>query len=356
MSKSALSIVEHKTGGANGNLDCHSSDGSATAVSRGVSQLVGQAPVFAAILSKLPRIAACDAAVLLTGETGTGKEMCARALHYLSPRAGRSFVPVNCGLIPTELFENELFGHERGAFTDAREARVGLVAEAEGGTLFLDEVEALSPAAQVKLLRFLQDREYKPLGASRYRRADVRVIAATNEDLERRVRERTFREDLYYRLKVVSLLLPPLRDRREDIIPLTRHFLALARVEYRRPEVGFSEGALAGLAGHSWRGNVRELENVVRQAVVLATDHLIRANELLISAAATLADELVDESLKAAKARVVAGFERSYLIRVLAECGGNISAAARRARKNRRAFFALLKKYDVTRESLSGAN
>jgi two-component system, NtrC family, response regulator GlrR len=194
----------------------------------GMHQFVGESPSFLAAIEKVPRIAGCDVPVLLAGETGTGKEMCARAIHYLSRRSNGPFVPLNCESIPTELFENELFGHEPGAFTDARQPRRGLIAEAEGGTLFLDEVETLPHLAQAKLLRFLQDRQYRPLGASRSRQADVRVLAASNEDLQERVRERAFRQDLYFRLRVVSLMLPPLRDRQEDLVPLAYYFLQTA--------------------------------------------------------------------------------------------------------------------------------
>jgi len=191
----------------------------------GLRQIVGESPVFLAELSKLSRIAACDASVFIRGESGTGKEVFARAIHYLSERAGQPFVPVNCGAIPGELVESELFGYRRGAFTGAIRDGIGLVGEANDGTMLLDEVDSLPLAAQVKLLRFLDDGEFRPLGASKTDRASVRVIAATNADMEQKVRERKFREDLYYRLNVLKLVLPPLRERCGDLPLLVRHIL-----------------------------------------------------------------------------------------------------------------------------------
>ncbi len=314
----------------------------------GMQQLIGSAPSFLATIKKIPRVATCNATVLLTGDTGTGKEVCARAIHYLSSRANKPFVPVNCGSIPPELFENELFGHEPGAFTDARQSRRGLIAETEGGTLFLDEVDSLPLSAQVKLLRFLQERQYRPLGG-RYRQADIRVLAATNQNLLAKVQSGAFREDLFYRLKVVTLGLPPLRDRREDILPLAHHFLQTSASEYQRPAKQFSQGAIQELTSYTWPGNIRELENAVHQAVVLATGAVIRGRDLQLTIEVSPPSASpFKESLKAAKARVVEEFERTYLEETLAACGGNISKAARRAQKDRRSFFALLKKYDLT--------
>ncbi len=307
-------------------------------------QFVGSSPSFAAAIGKVPVVAACDVPVLITGESGTGKEMCARAIHYLSARRDGPFVPVNCGSIPTELFENEFFGHDAGAFTDAHRQHVGLIAEAEGGTLLLDEVDALTPLAQVKLLRFLQDRQYRPLGASGYRRADTRLVAATNADLDANVRAGGFREDLLYRLRVVSIHLPPLRERREDIVPLADHFLKTAAADYSRNVQGLSPGAARKLRGHHWRGNARELENVIRQAVVLTRSRLVQPEDI---PALGDADQPGVSSFKAAKAQVVNDFERNYLQNLLAGCGGNISQAARAARKHRRAFFSLLKKHGL---------
>jgi DNA-binding NtrC family response regulator len=309
-------------------------------------QFIGSAPSFLAAIEKIPRVASCDATVLLVGATGTGKELCARAIHYLSARAKKPFMPVNCGSIPPELFENEVFGHEQGAFTDARQSRRGLLSEAEGGTLFLDEVDSLALSAQVKLLRVLQERQYRPLGGH-YRRADIRVIAATNQNLQAQMQAGVFREDLFYRLKVVTLNLPSLHDRREDILPLAMHFLKTAAQEYGRPVKEISAGAIRKLTSYTWPGNVRELENVIRQAVVLAGGPIIRARDLQMTIEVHTSGPAI-ESLKASKAHLIEEFERTYLEETLVACSGNISKAARLAGKDRRSFFALLKKYGIT--------
>lgn len=314
----------------------------------GMQRFIGNAPAFMAAIEKIPRIAGCDATVLLIGDTGTGKEMCARTIHYLSPRAKKPFIPVNCGSIPGDLFENEMFGHESGAFTDARHAQRGLIAEAHGGTLFLDEVDSLPLSAQVKLLRFLQDKEYRPLGAQHYRQADTRLIAASNQNLKQRVRERVFREDLYYRLNVVSLSLPTLSERQEDILPLSLHFLTTFACEYRSNVTHFSPAAIKKLTTYNWPGNVRELENIVRRAVITTDGPVINTRDIQFSTdtPAQIIPEL--EPFKSAKARAVGDFERSYLSELISACDGNVSKAARCAKKNRRAFFALLKKYNMT--------
>jgi DNA-binding NtrC family response regulator len=313
----------------------------------GMLHFIGQAPAFLAAVEKIPLVADCDAGVLLTGETGTGKELFARAIHYTSSRANRPFLPVNCGAIPADLFENEMFGHEPGAFTDARHSRRGLIAEAEGGTLFLDEVDSLAPSAQVKLLRFIQDGQYKPLGSTVSRQADVRLIAASNKDLRERMQSGSFRADLFYRLNVVSLQLPPLRERREDIIPLAFHFLETAAWRYRRPVVSLSKGAIHKLVSYSWPGNVRELENTVHHAVILTSRNVISAQKIKLGSDDHLSATQPRESLKVAKARVVAEFEQNYLRELLTMCDGNISRAAREADKDRRTFFGLLKKYGL---------
>lgn len=310
-------------------------------------QVIGQSPAFTAIKKRIIRLAGCDVPILLTGETGTGKEMCARAIHHLSPRANGPFIPINCSAIPTELFENELFGHEPGAYTDARQRRQGLIAEAEGGTLFLDEVDSLHPLAQTKLLRFLQDKQYKPLGASSYKQANTRLLAATNQDLRSKVQEGSFREDLYFRIKIVSVSLPPLRERRDDIPSLAYHFLEIAAKEYRQPNLRFTRDAIQKLRHYDWPGNVRELENVIRQAVVLTEGQMISARDLKLPVDSDKSGYYFGESFNEAKARVIAAFERNYLQRALSVSGGNISQAARYARKDRRTFFGLLKKHGL---------
>lgn len=308
-------------------------------------EFIGSAPCFLAAIKKIPDIASCDATALLVGGTGTGKELCARAIHYMSSRAHKPFVPLNCGSVPPDLFENELFGHESGAYTDARHARRGLISEAEGGTLFLDEVDSLPLSSQIKLLRFLQDCQYRPLGGP-YRQADIRVIAATNHDLHAMMQSGAFREDLFYRLKVVSVHLPSLHERREDIVPLALHFLKMSAREYKRPAKDLSAAAIQKLTSYQWPGNVRELENVIRHAVVLSRGPMLRARDLELTCQAPRSQPFT-KSLKASKARVIEEFERSYLEEALVACAGNISKAARQSGKDRRTFFALLKKYDL---------
>jgi len=218
----------------------------------GLSQLIGKNPSFVAQVEKIQTIADCEANVLITGETGTGKELYARGIHYCSARAGRPFMPVNCGAIPIELVENELFGHERGAFTSAASLQTGLIAEANGGTLFLDEIDCLPTMAQVKLLRFLQDKEYRPLGSARTRQANVRIIAASNLDLAEAVGNGRVRQDLFYRLNVISLALPPLRERPEDIPLLASHFLDKYLTQFNRRTIALSPEALNALMVYRW--------------------------------------------------------------------------------------------------------
>lgn len=318
----------------------------------GLAQLVGESPALLTQVRKIPLLAECEATVLITGETGTGKELCARALHYLSCRSGQPFVPVNCGAIPVELVENELFGHAAGAFTGAGAAQPGLIRQAEGGTLFLDEVDSLPLAAQVKLLRFLQDKEFRPLGARASERANVRVVAASNARLEAAVKERRLREDLYYRLNILHLALPPLRERPEDIPLLARHFLAHYAAEFGRPAREFAPGALRKLAQHGWPGNVRELENAIAHSVALSRQTILGAGDLDLPVAEEAG--LPGESFRQLKARIVQEFERSYLSALLARHHGNIAQAARAAQKNRRAFFQLMRKHRIRVERPPG--
>jgi transcriptional regulator with GAF, ATPase, and Fis domain len=233
-------------------------------------------------LADLPRIARSQVTVLILGETGTGKELMARAVHYLSPRSDKAFVPVNCGALPNELVENELFGHVAGAYTGAGNSSDGLIREADAGTLFLDEVDSLPPPAQAKLLRFLQEKEIRPVGARKSRKVDARVVAAANTDLREAVRARQFRADLFYRLNVVPLLLAPLRDRREDIPELAEHFAQKYAHQFSRPTPVISSAARQKLLTHSWWGNIRELENVVERAVLLAKDDRLEPEDFVL--------------------------------------------------------------------------
>ena len=310
----------------------------------GLRNLVGKSPILLVEVKKLPRIAACDAPVLIRGESGTGKEVFARAIHYLGARAGHPFVPVNCGAIPEQLVESELFGHERGAFTGAVKERIGLVGEADGGTMLLDEVDSLPLGSQVKLLRFLQDGEFRPLGASKVTCATVRVIAAGNADFEQIIHERKFREDLYYRLNVLRLLLPPLRERREDL-PLLAHYLlerqALVLGCVAKP---LGAGALECMTIYRWPGNVRELENVLTRALIFSEGAEIQAEDLSLPMPLGTSG---DESFRSEKARMIRAFEREYLQKMLDRHEGNITHAAQAAAKNRRAFWELLRKHGL---------
>jgi DNA-binding NtrC family response regulator len=310
----------------------------------GLSKLVGKSPAFLSVVKKIPMVARCDANVLITGETGTGKELVAQAIHYLSPRASKPFVPVNCGAIPTDLVENELFGHQPGAYTGAMAKQFGLINEAEGGTLFLDEVDCLPLLVQTKLLRFLQDREYRVLGSAKVVKADVRVLAASNSDLGQAVEEGTFRGDLYYRLSVIPLALPPLRERIEDIPRLASHFLEKFVHGNFNPTTHFTPDAIRKLLLHPWPGNIRELENVVEQATVLSGRNILRGDDLSLSARNGPTDL---NSFREAKAIVVDKFERDYINKLLLAYGGNISQAAQAAQKNRRAFWELIRKHGI---------
>jgi two-component system, NtrC family, response regulator GlrR len=297
-------------------------------------------------------IAGSEAVCLLHGETGTGKELFARAIHYLGERKDRPFVPVNCGAIQDTLFENEMFGHVRGAFTDARNERAGLLAHAESGTIFLDEVDCLSAQAQVKVLRVLQEREYRPVGSSRSVRADVRIIAATNTDLRRRVQQQLFREDLFHRLNVLRVFIPPLRDRPVDLPLLARTFVRAFARRYQRHPPALTDDAYRAIEQYEWPGNVREMQAVLERAVLLARGGSIAAADLDLPCAARASDEVL--SMKRAKEHAIEMFERVYLRQILARCAGNVSLAARVAGKERRSFQRLLRKHNLTGAEFRG--
>jgi DNA-binding NtrC family response regulator len=312
--------------------------------------LVGKSRSFLQVMEKIPKFAHSGATVLISGETGTGKELVARAIHYQSLRQGNPFIPVNCGALPDHLVENELFGHEKGAFTDASSTEKGLLAEAEGGTLFLDEVESLSTSAQVKLLRFLQDHVYRPLGSSRSQIANIRVIAATNTDLRQQVQAKQFREDLYHRLNVLFLHLPPLRERIEDIPLLAVHFLIQYGSHDSLESVRLSSGTLQKLMAYPWPGNVRELEGVIQRAVVLTSAPILQPDDLELPL--PYPSKVFEEgSFRKAKIQIIEQFERTYLIELLDAHKGNISRAAKQAGKERRAFKRLLRKYGLDRRA-----
>ena len=311
----------------------------------GLTRVIGSDAAFIRVLAQLPRIARSDMPVLIAGETGTGKELCARAIHHLSRRRDHPFIAVDCGSIPDFLFENEMYGHVKGAFTDAQRDQRGLVGMAQGGTLFLDEIDALSPAAQAKLLRLLQERVYRSLGADRFLQADVNVIAATNQDLAARVRDQRFRSDLFYRLNVLSLVLPPLRERRDDILPLARSFLEEVRLSTGSSPLSLSAEAEPILLRYDWPGNVRELQNVVRRAAVACSSGLIQRDDLSIPSPEV--PPTSRDRFRSARAAAVEAFERRYVEELLHRHNGNVTHAAREAEKDRRAFGRLIKKYGI---------
>jgi DNA-binding NtrC family response regulator len=319
--------------------------------------LIGQSPAFTGALKMVRKFAGCDATVLVQGETGTGKELAARAIHYLSKRRGFPFIPVNCGALPDALVENELFGHARGAYTDARESQRGLVADAEGGTLFLDEIEALPARAQVVLLRFLQDREYRPLGGRSQVRGNVRIITASNTDLAALSRSGSFRDDLLYRLAILSLKMPALRERPGDPLLLAQHFIRRFAAQYEQPERELDSRTINILAAHHWPGNVRELENGIHRAFLLADGGVIRLTTSWNEGTAGAGDQpgaLTDSCFQEAKARALAEFERTYIDQLLGRSRGNVSLAARISGKERSRLTKLMKKHGIVRSHYIG--
>lgn len=326
--------------------------------------LIGASRCFLQVKGKIPLLSRSKSTVLISGETGTGKELFARAIHYSSERSGKPFVPVNCAALPDHLVENELFGHSKGAFTGALVEKHGLFHEADGGTLFLDEINSLNMAAQSKLLRVLQDQEFRPLGSTKSRSVDVKIVAATNTDLRYLVEARQFREDLFYRLNVLSVVLPSLRNRKEDIAELARHFAMRAAEEFGKDMVRISPDAIGILVNYDWPGNVRELQGVVHRAVAMAMTDVIEPMDLdlpvqegIRQATTAVRDMVVAEpgGFQAMKAKVVDEFERTYLSQILSAHQGNVSKAARAAQKERRAFQRLLQKHGLQRGVLSAA-
>jgi DNA-binding NtrC family response regulator len=314
--------------------------------------LVGESQPFLRLLAKVPQIARSMMTVLLTGETGTGKELFARAIHYSSPRKGHPFIPVNCGGLPDHLLENELFGHARGAYTDAHTSQGGLLSVAEGGTLFLDEIDALSLSAQVKLLRFLQDREYRPLGSSTTLTADIRIIAATNTNLRELVQAHRFREDLFHRLNILHLAIPPLHERLDDVPLFAGHFLLKISKQEGLEAKTLTMAGLRKLQNYSWPGNVRELEGVIQRAVVMSTGSVIDAEdiELLTDEASSSAAAVPTvRSLRETKNQIIVKFERAEIVSLLLAHRGNLSRAAREAGTNRRTLQRLVRKYELQR-------
>jgi DNA-binding NtrC family response regulator len=315
--------------------------------------MIGDSVAFRAVGLFIERMSSFDVPVLIEGETGTGKELAAHAIHSRSARRGGPFIPVNCGAIPDSLLESELFGHRRGAFTDARFDQLGLVEQACHGTLFLDEVDALTPKGQVALLRFLQDQHFRPLGAQREQKADVRVITASNRSLEGQVAAGEFRVDLLYRLNVMRLALPPLRERHGDPTLLARHFSTTASVRFNKPALEIDGSTLAWFERYQWPGNIRELENLVNRAFLLAD-----GERIVISPPAHLVSPHGRKAIGTfheAKNHAIAEFESRFLSQLMGEANGNVSVAARMSGTERRHLGRLLKKYRIAKQPSNAA-
>ena len=322
--------------------------------------MVGRSPAFLNTLSLIKKIARCDASVCIEGETGTGKELAARAIHYLGARRDQPFIPINCGAIPDNLVESEFFGHMRGAFTDAKETYPGVIEQAHGGSLFMDEVDALSSKAQITLLRFLQDQEYRPLGSKQIKKADVRIIVATNTDILQLVKKGSFRQDLMYRLNIMSVNFPPLRERYGDIELLAEHFIAQYNAQYDQPLKKLHPDLLAWMGRYDWSGNVRELENFILREYMLEEGEVIVGHAINTSHKDRRKNSLdrrklfsFDGGLSQAKSCLINEFEKKYLCWLMNETNGNVTKAAKRAGKERRALGKLLKKYGLQRSDFS---
>lgn len=326
-----------------------------------MQELIGHSSVHLTILEKLTKIAPTDAEVLITGPSGVGKELYAKYIHEHSNRKSYQFVPINCGCLSNELLQNELFGHVGGAFTSARTQTEGLVKEAEGGTLFFDEVDSLSMPCQTMLLRFLQDKQYRRMGENCLRQANIRIISATNANLEDAVTQNRFRKDLFFRLRVAPIHIPALCSRPEDIIELLTIFIQRSAEKYNLPPITFHHAALERLETYEWPGNIRELENCVNYLTCLQLQHPVEPSDLPLlqeihtknvtdsetnyEHQATIFD--ISENFQATKKQLITNFEKQRIQQALDATGGNISAAARMIGKNRRALFELIRKYEI---------
>ena len=311
---------------------------------------VGRSPAFTRVVELIDKVSRCDVSVLIQGETGTGKELAARAIHYSGSRRDAPFVPINCGAIPDALVESELFGHVRGAFTDARESRAGVVSQAEGGTLFLDEIAAMSVHAQVALLRFLQSLEYRPVGAAAPLRANVRIIAASNVDLSELAKQGGYRSDLLFRLNVFVIEMPPLRARGDDVIDLAESFMERFCSRYGKPRMTLSDEYRHHLRNYLWPGNVRELENTVHRKVFLCEGQVLRCDDppgCFPSCEGLASPAPGVTRFREAKARAIAEFERSYLADLLKRTAGNVSHAARMCGQERSRLNKLVRKHGL---------
>ncbi len=315
---------------------------------KAVPSIVGSSPVMMSILDRIKHVAKSMATILIHGESGTGKELVAKAIHACSERRDKPFVTIDCTAIPEQIIESELFGHEKGAFTGAWKDKRGLVDEADEGTLFLDEIGELSMVMQAKLLRLLQEGEYKPVGGLNTRSADIRFVAATNHDLKQRVAEKTFREDLFYRLNVISLQLPPLRERRDDIPLLVHHFVDKYCKSNNKEVLDIAPEAMSMLMARDWPGNVRQLENVIERGVILCRSEQIKLEDFMAEAPQAKPLPYFDETIfrlpfKEAKDAVIKAFHRHYIHAILQQNRGNISRAAEGAGLKRQYLHRIMK-------------
>ncbi len=320
---------------------------SVVAEGRHFDDLLGNSDAMRHLYSLLEQIAASDASLMITGESGTGKEVVARAIHRRSRRSAGPLISVNCAAIPESLLENELFGHEKGAFTDARNAREGLFVQADRGTLFLDEIGEMPIGLQPKLLRALEERKVRPVGGSREVPFDARVVVATNRDLETAIEERTFREDLYYRINVLHVELPPLRARGRDVLLLAQHFIDRFAVEAGKPVLGLSTAAAAKLLGYAWPGNVRELRNCMERVVALARREEVSVDDLPEKIRDYRTSDFIVPTTEPAELLSMEEVERRYVLRVLDALGGNKRQAAKVLGFDRRTLYRKLEKYGV---------
>jgi len=315
----------------------------------GFENIVGKSEPISKLLEQVAQAAQVDSFVYISGESGTGKELVAKSLHLASSRKSGPFVAVNCAAIPETLLESELFGYEKGAFTGATQPRKGLLAQADGGTFFLDEISEMPLTMQAKLLRVLSELVFYPLGSNRMVKVNTRIVAASNKNLEEEVKQGRFREDLFYRIHVIHLKVPPLRERKDDIPLLAKHFLRKFAERTAKDIVGFSHGAFQKLLSYHWPGNVRELENCVESAVAM-TDKAVIAEDLVLQGKAS--DPGGPISFKDAKTE----FERQYLIHLMEITEGNVSQAAKLAGKYRADLYELLKKHDLDPEGFRGSS
>ncbi len=322
----------------------------------GFHNIVGKSKRMQEIYRIIAKVAATDSTVLIYGQSGTGKELIARAIHFNSPRGEKQFVPVDCAVLSENLLESELFGHVRGSFTGAVTTKPGLFEVADGGTVFLDEVGNISLSIQAKLLRVLQEREFTPVGGTKAKKVDIRLIAATNKDLEKMIKEETFREDLYYRLNIVPIYLPPLRERQEDIPILAVHFLKKYAEEMGKTIKGFTPEAMEKLIRYPWPGNVRELENVIERTVVMIDDEMVRVEHLILpgqqekeileNQVPMTSDEL-KEIKKQVREKAVEEIERAFVLNALERHQWNVTRAAEEVGMLRPNFQALMRKYNL---------